>query len=125
MQVLRALLAVSIPVAISACALPPAATCKPGEQQAVHDTLYFGTAKPNGTVTADEWTSFLATIVTPRFPQGLTVSQASGQWRGADGSIVQEASRVLKLVHPGDAASEKSVAEVAASYKSRFQPFSA
>jgi len=121
MQFLRALIAAAVLVAICACASSPTATCKPGEQSAVQDTLYFGTAKPDGTVTADEWTDFLASSVTPRFPRGLTVSQASGQWRGADGSIVQESTRILQLVHPDDAPSERSVAEVAAIYKSRFQ----
>ncbi|MEJ8846875.1 DUF3574 domain-containing protein [Variovorax rhizosphaerae] len=117
----RALVAIAISIAISACAIPPAASCKPGEQSAIQDTLYFGTAKPNGTVTAEEWANFLAATVTPRFPQGLTVSHASGQWRGADGSIVQESTRVLQLVHPNDARNEQSVTEVAAIYKSRFQ----
>ncbi|MEJ8854946.1 DUF3574 domain-containing protein [Variovorax robiniae] len=120
MQALRALAAVAILAAITACASQPT-TCKRGEQSAIQDTLYFGAAKPDGTVTAAEWSTFLATIVTPRFPQGLTVSQASGQWRGADGSIVQESTRVLQLVHPDDAPSEQSVAEISAAYKSRFQ----
>jgi Protein of unknown function (DUF3574) len=95
--------------------------CKRGEQFAIQDALYFGTGKPNGVVTRDEWNKFLETMVTPRFPQGLTVSDASGQWRGTDGSLVREASHVLTLVHPDDAPSEKSVAEIVASYKAQFQ----
>ena len=96
--------------------------CKSGEQALVHDTLYFGTGKPGGgTVTADEWTRFVETIITPRFPQGLTVSQVSGQWQGADGTIVRETTHVLTLVHPDDAVSEGRVVEVARTYKTLFQ----
>jgi len=96
-------------------------TCKNGEQLAILDSLYFGTGKPNGVVTPEEWAEFLRSTVTPRFPQGLTVSQASGQWRGADGAIVREASHVLQLVHPNDTPSEKAVLEVVATYKAQFQ----
>ena len=63
---------------------------------------------------------FLDDWVTPRFPDGLTVLQASGQWRGANGKIVEEPSRVLYLVHPGDEASERKVEEIASEYKRRF-----
>jgi len=120
MRTLAEATVVAIAVVASACASAPAATCKTGEQSAVSETLYLGTGKPNGVVTADEWTSFLATVVTPRFPQGLTVFQANGQWRGADGSIVRESTYVLQLVHPDDTPNEKSVAEIAAAYKAQF-----
>jgi len=111
---------VVISVALSACASSPTGSCKNGEQSAIHDTLYFGTGRPNSVVTDEEWATFLETVVTPRFPQGLTVSQASGQWRGSDGSIVRERTYVLELVHPDDTANEKSVTEIAASYKAQF-----
>ena len=67
---------------------------------------------PSGPRFLDDW-------VTPRFSDGLTVLQASGQWRGANGNIVEEPSRVLYLVHPGDGASERKVEEIASEYKLR------
>ncbi|HSI60735.1 MAG TPA: DUF3574 domain-containing protein [Ideonella sp.] len=108
-------------LAASACAPWQGPGCRPGEQPSVHDALYFGTAKPDGTVTAAQWAGFLETVVTPRFPQGLTVNEASGQWRGANGATVREASHVLHLVHADDPASEKAVTEIVAAYKSQFQ----
>ena len=106
---------------LTACASMPAPSCKSGEQPAIHDSLYFGTGKPSGVVTPEEWAEFLRDIVTPRFPQGLTVSQASGEWRGADGTLVRESSYLLHLVHADDAPSEKNVAELVGVYKERFQ----
>lgn len=94
--------------------------CGPGEERLVNDLLYFGTAKPAGVVTSEEWTEFLRTAVTPRFPRGLTVWQASGQWRSADGSIAHEASFVLNLVHPEDELNESAVRAITAAYKSSF-----
>ena len=104
------------------CAAVQETRCAPGEERAVNDVMFFGTAKPvgTGTVTPGEWTEFLRTSVTPRFPQGLTVWQASGQWQGADTTIVHEASFVLSLVHPDDEPSETAVRAIANEYKSHF-----
>jgi len=111
----------ALAAASTACAPLRGPACAAGQQQAVQDTLYFGTAKPTGSVGADEWRRFLEETVTPRFPQGLTVSQAAGQWRGADGAIVREATHVLQLVHPGEAAQDSAVADIAAAYKRQFE----
>jgi hypothetical protein len=107
-------------VTLAACA-PLQPTCGPGEQPSIHDLLYFGTTKPTGVVTPDEWTDFLRTTVTPRFPQGLTVLPASGQWRTAGGVIITEGTHVLSLIHPSSAATEQAVTEIITTYKSRFQ----
>jgi hypothetical protein len=107
---------------LGGCAPMHRAACATGEAPLIHDTLYFGTGKPRGgTVTPAEWGEFLKSTVTPRFPQGLTVSPASGQWRGADGAIVQEASQVLQLVHPDDDTSENAVQALVAAYKTQFE----
>ena len=74
-----------------------------------------------GVVTTEDWAKFLEVTVTSRFPQGLTVWQALGQWRGSDGSIVRESTDVLQIIHPDDALSETSVAEIVAAYKAAFQ----
>jgi hypothetical protein len=46
-------------------------------------------------VTDDEWRAFLDAEVTPRFPDGLSVLDAYGQWRNASGTIARERSRLL------------------------------
>jgi len=112
---------VAMSLVVSACVSSPGVNCKSGEQSAVHDTLYFGTSKPNGVVTGEQWAKFLETVVTPLFPQGLTVSQASGQWLGSDGSIVRESTHILQLAHAGDTVNDRSVTEIAAEYKAQFQ----
>ena len=118
---LPALTAAAMSLALAACVSPHRPSCKPGEQPAVQDTLYFGTNWASGSVTAHEWAKFLELSVTPRFPKGFTVSNASGQWRGTDGTIVQESTYVLSVIHPDGAPSEAAIAEIIASYKSAFQ----
>lgn len=106
---------------LSACMnlQPPA--CPAGQDQVVQDLLYFGTDKPTGEVSPADWTKFLDTTVTPRFPEGLTAWQASGQWRSASGEIVQEPSYVLSLVHPESPAADKSINELVEAYKTQFE----
>jgi hypothetical protein len=67
-----------------------------------------------------KWRTFLAREVTPRFPDGLTVYETSGQWRDPKTQrISREKSRVLRIVAPADTARDKvdAVAEV---YKKQF-----
>jgi hypothetical protein len=108
-------------LALTACASTHGPSCRGGEQSSVHDALYFGTAKAAGVVSQQEWAEFLQNAVTPRFPQGLTVWPATGQWRSANGAILQESSNVLTLVHSGDERSEKAVQEIVSMYKTQFQ----
>jgi hypothetical protein len=100
----------------------PALSCAVGDSALVRETLYFGRNRPGGTVSDREWQSFLADVVTPRFPQGLTVTEGVGQWRSADTSAVeQERSEVVTLFHPATEAARRSVHEIALEYKRRFQ----
>lgn len=95
--------------------------CDAGDRPMVRDMLYFGRNKPSGgEVTDAEWHTFLAGFVTPRFPNGLTVVHATGQWKGASGAVEVERTAVVSLLHAGDNASRAAVAAVAAEYKLRF-----
>jgi hypothetical protein len=105
----------------SACASLPDARCRAGENRAADDTLYFGNATSSGDVTGEQWARFLETTVTPRFPQGLTVIDAAGQWRGANGKVGREATRILHLVHPDDAQDDALVKEIIAAYKTQYR----
>jgi hypothetical protein len=87
----------------------------------VRTTLYFGLARPKGSVTELEWQIFLRDEVTRRFPDGLTVWEAEGQWRTPAGSIDHEQSKVLLLVHPDTAAARQSVQAVIEAYRKTFE----
>jgi hypothetical protein len=88
----------------------------------VRDVLYFGRNRPGGGTVADaEWLGFLDQVVTPRFPAGVTVVEATGRWRGRSGVGEQERSEIVTLLHGGDEAARRAVAEIAAEYRRRFQ----
>ena len=84
--------------------------------------LYFGIARRGGgTVSDDDWRAFLRDEVTPRFPDGLTVLESRGQWRGPDGKLVEEPSRVVMVLYePGDRRASDHIEQIRAAYISRF-----
>ncbi|MBA3617363.1 MAG: DUF3574 domain-containing protein [Rubrobacteraceae bacterium] len=85
--------------------------------------LYFGSEKPDGTeVTEAEFEQFVDEEVTPSFPDSLTILTGEGQFRGADGVIVEERSFVLILLYPpSDKKANGEIEEVREDYKSEFQ----
>jgi hypothetical protein len=116
-----ALVVCALPALLGACASVPERQCSSGQQRMVNELLYFGTAKPVGAVSPQEWSEFLGGSVTPRFPQGLSAWPAAGQWQSSDGSLTRENTFVLNLVHPESESAENSIRSIVAEYKSRFQ----
>ena len=108
-------------LALAACAPLEPAMCPTGATAAVSDVLYFGTSTPEGPVTDAEWDTFLREVVTPRFPDGLTVWRGSGQWRSPEGRVGRESTYVLGIVHPESEAAESSLAAIMSRYKSQFR----
>src|SRR5215210_5009412 len=81
---------------IVACATVPVV-----EHSVVADRLFCGRSIPGGgSVSDEEWTAFVDGVVTPRFPDGLTIWRADGQWRGKDGTLVHEPVMVIEILHP-------------------------
>ena len=85
-------------------------------------TLYFGLNREKGGAISElEWQVFLRDEVTRRFPDGLTAWEAEGQWRTPAGSIENERSKVLLLVHAENAEARRAVQEVITTYRKLFQ----
>jgi hypothetical protein len=61
--------------------------------------LYFGMNRPSGGVISEpEFKQFLQQEISSRFPKGLTLFAAKGQWQGATGTIAQEKTQVVEIV---------------------------
>ena len=72
-------------------------------------------------VSERDWTEFLDGEVTPRFPNGLTVIDASGHWRDSEtGRLIREPSKVLTLLAEGGPTTLLLIREIVESYKERF-----
>ncbi|KAA0598288.1 hypothetical protein J2848_001376 [Azospirillum lipoferum] len=72
-------------------------------------------------VSEGDWADFLNAEVTPRFPNGLTVTDGSGHWRDMEtGRLVREPSKILTLLADGDPATLRLIREIVDLYKGRF-----
>ena len=82
--------------------------------------MYFGLTRSTGMVSETEWQAFLNENVTPRFPNGLTVLEADGQYRQSDGTIVRERSKVLVIFHDQKPATREALETLVVRYKETF-----
>ena len=98
--------------------------CGAARAESIETTLYFGLDLPDGgTVSEADWTGFLASVVTQRFPDGFTVIDAYGQWRDplvSGALVVRETTKVIVVVHPGTTETKAFVEEIKSLYKARF-----
>jgi hypothetical protein len=96
-------------------------SCPAGRTAMARLDLLFGLGRADsGAVSEEEWQSFLAAEVSPRFPDGLTVLPAFGQWKNASGTINQEKARVLLIWYKPSAAAEANIETIRQAYKVRF-----
>ena len=79
------------------------------------DTLYFGTARPDGVVSDTEWKAFVADVITPEYP-GFTEWSAVGHWKGAE-----EATHVVQIAHLSRRRNDESILRIISEYKRRFR----
>jgi hypothetical protein len=73
-------------------------------------------------VSEAEWGRFVDREIISRFPNGLTVLNAGGQWRDeATKKIVREPSKLVQIVLPGQVEDIARLNEIVAAYKRRFK----
>jgi Protein of unknown function (DUF3574) len=69
-----------------------------------------------------DWSRFVDREIISRFPNGLTVFNAAGQWRDeATNKIVREPSKLVQIVLPGQVGDIARLNEIVAAYKTRFK----
>ena len=115
----------------SASALGSADSARPVEAKPASQTqglgewvkteLYLGATQQGGELVSEAaWSSFLAKVVTPAFPQGLTVYDAYGQIQLANGKIRRQPTRVVVIVHPRQPNLEASFSSIIEAYQRQF-----
>jgi hypothetical protein len=106
---------------MSGMAAEPSA-CAPSLSRRIVVQLLFGLARGHGvSVTQKEWRAFVAHELTPRFPDGLTMLDAKGQWLDPKRrAIIREDSKLVEIVLPGDTYESDKVDAVIDVYKRRF-----
>ncbi|MDQ3687687.1 MAG: DUF3574 domain-containing protein [Acidobacteriota bacterium] len=90
----------------------------------VRTELFFGTDRDDAPdVTDEEFNWFLDAVVTPEFPDGLTLLSGKGQFCcDANGAVIQEGSKLLILFYPLATQKESSekIEKIRKDYKNLF-----
>lgn len=91
----------------------------------IQEQLFFGLSIPGGgIVTEEEWENFLNEVVTPRFPNGLTVISGSGQYLESTGILVKENTKIIYILYentPNNQANDRAIHEIIDQYKIQFR----
>lgn len=96
--------------------------CRKGASTFARLELLFGTGKKDGSeVSEAEWQDFLATVITPKFPDGLTVLSGYGQWHTDEGKPDRENLRVIVIWYERSKAGEQKIEAIRAAYRDRFE----
>ena len=108
--------------ALAACAPSSAEMpCPDGSERYDEYRMFFGRNVGHAEgVSDEEWRAFLADTVTPRFPDGLSVFDASGQWRDSEGGIVRERSKMVLILAEPSSDAARRLDETAEEYKRKF-----
>ena len=118
------LAALAATLALAGCATAPPeplAACPVGQEAHRTAQLFFGrNVGETATVSEADFSKFMDDEVTPKFPDGLTVIDGGGQWRGEENRLIREASKVVLIVLPRGRDSSSRIQAVRNAYKTRF-----
>lgn len=119
----RLAVGVGMALSLAACATrpPPVPACPDGQQRLRTAQLFFGRdigGKPG--VSEAAFARFVDEELTPRFPDGLTVMDGGGQWRGPENKLIRESAKVVLIVLPKRGDSTQRIEAVRGAYKTRF-----
>jgi Protein of unknown function (DUF3574) len=114
--------AAALVLVLSGCATAPIVACRGSQRSMLSAELLFGRKSADRiVVTEREWAGFVEQEITPRFPDGLTVLDATGQWRDpAVGRAVREPSKIVIILFRDDPAAHERLDAIAEAYKRRF-----
>ena len=102
-------------------------SCPVGMESFHEYRLFFGRSEHNAqgdtimTVDDEAWEQFLKHEITPRFPDGLTVLDARGQFKTPSGTILKEHTKVVIILVPPGGDSMNRIDEIVHTYGQKFQ----
>jgi hypothetical protein len=120
---LRAAAALVLALAWSGGADARSGECHAGQKPQEVAQLLFGRKIGDRLgVSEGQWGRFVDREIGPRFPDGLTVLDAKGEWRDTvRKTIVHEPSKVVEIVLPGKPDDVERLNQIAQAYKTRFR----
>jgi len=106
---------------LAGCATRPPLSCPAGQERLRTAQLFFGrndAVQPH--VSDRDFRRFVDEELTTRFPDGLTVLDGGGQWKGEENRRIREAAKVVLIVLPREGDPKPRLDAVKAAYRVRF-----
>lgn len=108
-------------LALAGCqTAPPKPLCPAGQAQ-LRTAQVFLAAKAPAKLNDVDIRRFVDQEVTPRFPDGVTVVDGGGQWKGDENQLIRDAAKVLMIVLPATGDPVGQVEAVRAAYRAKFK----
>jgi len=105
---------------LTGCMTAPKPVCPAGQAQLRTAQLFLGARAPTK-VSDTDLRKFVDAEVTPRFPDGVTVVDGGGQWKGDENRMIREAAKVVMIVLPERGDPNAKVEAVRSAYRTRFK----
>jgi len=116
------LLAAAFALAMGGCASLKHDSCPKGQERLRTAQLFFGrSAGETPRVSEAEFRRYVDEELTPRFPDGLTILDGGGQWKGEENKLIREASKVVLIVLAKGPDQQPRLEAARAAYKTRFK----
>ncbi|MEG4500149.1 DUF3574 domain-containing protein [Microcoleus sp. F10-C6] len=110
------------PATIARAQLPETSDTNAKQTNLLKDELFFGLTKPGGeTISEAEWQEFVKSVITPRFWEGLTVLEGSGQFLNSSGILIRENSKIVIIIYESSPEKNQAINEIIETYKRTFQ----
>ena len=107
-------------LALAGCASQPHKFACPAGQSELRTAQLFLGAKTPARLSETDLRRFVDQEVTPRFPDGVTVVDGGGQWKGDENQMIREAAKVVLIVLPKSDGGAR-VEAVRTAYRIRFK----
>ena len=97
---------------LAGCAsAPKMAACPAGQEELRTAQLFLGRGAPKSRSVDRDIRRFVDEEISPRFPDGVTVMDGGGAWKGSENLLIREAAKVVLIVLPRSEGPERVEAE--------------
>ncbi|MEG5163161.1 DUF3574 domain-containing protein [Microcoleus sp. AT3-A2] len=111
------------PATLARAQLPETSETNAKQTNLLKDELFFCLTKPGGeTISESEGQEFVKAVISPRFREGLTVLDGSGQFLSNSGILITEKSKRVILIYESSPEKNQAIHEIIETYKRTFLP---
>lgn len=119
---IRLSFALLLTASLAGCTGPAPQACAPSQQAMLSAELLFGRKIGDRVgVSETDFRRFIDQELTPRFPDGLTILDATGQYNDRErGRLIREPSKLVLIVISDEVENRDKLTAVTEAYKRRF-----